>query len=105
MDKLLADDYIGIGANGTIQTKPETLAMHRNGTLHIDQLDLTDTRVRVYGDTAVVTSKATLTGTNGDHSMNGEYRYTRVYNRRSGQWKIVSFESSRMHDSANRAKH
>lgn len=104
MGKLLADDYLGISANGTIQTKTELLAQHRAGTLHITKLNITDMKVRVYGNTAVVTSRAELQGTNGESDMSGKYRYTRVYNYRFGQWKIVSFEASRMHDVDARAK-
>jgi ketosteroid isomerase-like protein len=105
MDRLLADDYIGISASGIIETKPEALALRRAGTLHITALDLNDLKVRIYGDTAVVTSQANLEGTNGASNISGKYRYTRVYNRRYGQWKIVSFEASRIHDTNEREKH
>jgi len=98
MDHLLADDYIGITSNGTVETKQQAVDQSRAGTMRITRLDLTDTHVRVYGDTAVVTSLADLAGTNGTTDISGQYRYTRVYNRRLGQWKIVSFEASRMHD-------
>jgi ketosteroid isomerase-like protein len=98
MDRLLADDYVGISASGIIETKPEALALRRAGTLHITALDLNDLKVRIYGDTAVVTSRADLEGTNGASNISGKYRYTRVYNRRFGQWKIVSFEASRIND-------
>lgn len=105
MDHLLADDYIGISANGTIATKPQELAQRKAGTVRIQSLDLSDLKVRVYGDTAVVTSRAELTGVNGQSDISGNYRYTRVYNKRLGQWKIVSFEASRIHDVDARAKH
>jgi ketosteroid isomerase-like protein len=105
MDRLLADDYIGISASGTIETKAEALALRRAGTLHITVLDLNDLKVRIYGDTAVVTSRADLAGTNGASDISGRYRYTRVYNKRFGQWKIVSFEASRIHDTGEREKH
>jgi len=104
MDRLLADDYIGISASGTIETKAEALALRRAGTLHITTLDLNDLKVRIYGDTAVVTSRADLEGTNGTSTISGRYRYTRVYNRRLGQWKIVSFEASHMNDDKDRDK-
>ena len=103
MDHLLADDYIGITSNGTVETKTQALDQRRAGTVRITRLDLTDTHVRVYGDTAVVTSLADLEGTNGASNISGEYRYTRVYARRLGQWKIVSFEASRIHDVDARA--
>ena len=103
MDRLLAEDYIGITSNGTLETKPQALAQRRAGTVRITKLELNDMHVRVYGDTAVVTSQAELEGTNGASDISGQYRYTRVYNRRLGQWKIVSFEASRMHDTDARA--
>lgn len=103
MDHLLADDYVGISSNGNIETKAQALAQRRAGTVRISKLDISDVHVRVYGDTAVVTSLANLVGTNGASDISGEYRYTRVYNRRLGQWKIVSFEASRIHDADARA--
>ena len=96
MNKLLADDYVGITSNGTVENKAQALAQRSAGTIRITKLDITDTHVRVYGDTAVVTSQAQLAGTNGTSDISGQYRYTRVYNRRLGQWKIVSFEASRI---------
>ena len=102
IDHLLAEDYVGISANGTIETKQQVLAMRKAGTMHFTQLDLTDVKIRIFGDTAVVTSRADLQGTNGERDISGKYRYTRVYNRRLGQWKIVSFEASRIHDTTER---
>ncbi len=95
-EKLLADDYLGVTANGTLETKADAVAMRRAGTVRISELQPSDTKVRVYGDTAVVTSRVELAGTNGDRDISGTYRYTRVYNKRSGSWKIVSFEASRI---------
>jgi len=104
MDHLLADDYLGISANGTVETKAQALAQRKAGTVKIQSLDISDLKIRVYGDTAVVTSRAALVGTNGQSDISGNYRYTRVYNKRLGKWKIVSFEASRMNDADARAK-
>ena len=106
ISNLLADDYVGITANGTVETKSQTIAQRKAGTIRITSLDLDDLKVRLYGDTAVVTSRADLQGVNGQSDISGKYRYTRVYNRRLGQWKIVSFEASRIHDAdARPGKH
>ena len=75
MDRLLADDYLGISANGTLETKADVLALHRSGKLKITGMILSDIKIRVYGDTAVVTSKADLTGTDGERDISGHYRY------------------------------
>ena len=99
MESLLADDYIAITPNGTLQSKEQTLANLRAGTLRIKSLDFSDRKVRFYGQTALVTSRAEVTGTNGDADFSGSYRYTRVYVRNAqGKWKIVSFEASRIRD-------
>jgi len=106
IEHLLADDYMGITANGTIETKSQAIAQRKAGTIRITALDLDDLKIRLYGDTAVVTSKADVQGVNGQSDISGKYRYTRVYNKRLGQWKIVSFEASRIHDAdARPGKH
>jgi ketosteroid isomerase-like protein len=96
MDGLLADDYIGITASGILLSKEETLARLRNRQRHITEIELSDSKVRFYGATALVTSFAHVTGTNAEGEAIGDFRYTRVYIRNAqGQWKIVSFEASR----------
>lgn len=100
LDSLLADDYTAITAKGAIQTKAQALEGLRSGSLQLSDLTISDRKVRIYGSTAVVTSVAELTGSRNDQEISGRYRYTRVYVRNSlGQWKIVSFETSRIQES------
>jgi len=96
VERLLADDYLGISANGTLETKADALAQRRSGTVRISSIDPDNVKVRVYGETAVVTSRVDVVGHDGDRDISGRYHYTRVYNHRSGEWKIVSFEASRI---------
>lgn len=99
MDGLLAGDYMAITANGTLESKEETLSRMRTGAVHITSLEVTDRKVRFYGPTALVTSRAEVAGTTPEGEMKGSYRYTRVYVRdASGAWRIVSFEASRIRD-------
>jgi ketosteroid isomerase-like protein len=103
LEGLLADDYIAITPNGTLQSKDQTLANLRAGTLQIKTMEVTDRKVRFYGQTALVTSRAEVHGSNGDGDLSGSYRYTRVYVRDDqGKWKIVSFEASRIRESEDR---
>lgn len=99
MDALLASDYMAITPNGTLQSKDETLAILRSGALQIKSIEITDRKVRFYGATALVTSRAEVSGTTPEGNLNGGYRYTRVYVRdASGVWRIVSFEASQIRD-------
>jgi ketosteroid isomerase-like protein len=102
LDKLLADDYAGITAKGAIQTKDQAIQNLKTGAIQLTALEISDRKIRVYGTTAVVTSIAELTGSKSDQEITGRYRYTRVYVRNpQGQWKIVSFEASRIQESAD----
>ena len=96
VNRLLADDYLGINPNGTLETKADALALRRAGTTKISSMDPINMKVRVYGDTAVVTSQVQVEGHDGERDISGRYHYTRVYSHRSGEWKVVSFEASRM---------
>ena len=105
MDKLLADDYIAISANGTLQSKEQTLANLKAGKVQFKTIDLSDRKVRFYGKTALVTSRAAITGNTEEGDISGDYRFTRVYVRDdSGEWKIVSFEASRIRDLGDHAE-
>jgi len=97
MEALLADDFMGISPSGTLQNKEQLLANMKSGRYHFVSLDLSDRKVRFYGATALVTSLATVSGTNSEGEVTGSFRYIRVYVRNErGQWKVVSFEASRI---------
>jgi ketosteroid isomerase-like protein len=99
LEGLLSEDYTGITADGAIQTKDQAVGNLRSGALKVSALNISDRKVRIYGSTAVVTSLAEITGTRDGREMTGRYRYTRVYVRNpQGQWKIVSFEASRIQE-------
>ena len=103
LSSLLSDDYIAIMPNGTLQTKEEALANMRSGAMRIVSLEVSDRRVRFYGTTALVTSRAEVSGVNPKGDFSGTFRYTRVYVRNAqGKWKIVSFEANRVREPGER---
>lgn len=103
LEALLADDYMAITASGTLQSKEQALANLRSGATHFTSLELYDRRVRFYGKVALVTCRAVVQGASPSGEISGNYRYTRVYVRNQmGEWKIVSFEASRIREAAER---
>lgn len=97
MSSLLADDYMAITSSGTLQTKDEALTNMRTRKMHFTEITVSDRKVRFYGKTALVTSKAEVQGAMPEGEVTGDFRYTRVYVRDAqGKWKIVSFEASRI---------
>lgn len=106
LDALLADDYMAITASGTLQSKEQTLANLRSGAAHFASIEFSDRKVRFYGTTALVMSRAEVSGTTPEGDISGSYRYTRVYVRNErGEWKIVSFEASRIRDPGEHSEH
>lgn len=95
---LLSDDYLGIDGDGSLVTKADTLVGFKDGSVHFTALNTSDRKIRVYGATVVVVSRAHVIGMHNGKSIDGHYRYTRVYHRSNGVWKVVSFEASRIHD-------
>ncbi len=102
MDRLLSDDFIGITANGTVQTKAETLDSIRTHDVQFNRLDLSEMKASIHGDTAVVTSKAEVDMISGGQPVKGTFRYTRVYLRKAGVWKVINFEATRITPRAER---
>jgi ketosteroid isomerase-like protein len=99
MEALLADDYMAISPTGILQSKEQALASLRSGAIHFKSIDLNDRKIRLYGTTALVTSRAEVTATGPEGNMSGSYRYTRVYVKDPhGAWHIVSFEASKIKD-------
>ena len=97
LSSLLADDYMAITANGMLQSKEQTVAQLRGGVMRFRSLVISDRKVRFYGSTAVVTSRAQVVGTTAEGDVSGNYRYTHVWAREGkGPWRIVSFEASRI---------
>jgi ketosteroid isomerase-like protein len=75
-----------------VQTKAQRLADIKSGTNRFDTLESSDRTVRVYGDTAVMTSLTTLKGQYGGQEASGRYRVTQVLVRRGGGWQIVAIQ-------------
>jgi ketosteroid isomerase-like protein len=79
MDRLLADDYIGIGRTGIVTTKAQTIERYQKRTVVVKKLDISDMKVAIHGETAVVTAKADVDATDNGAAIHNSFRYTRVY--------------------------
>lgn len=104
MTGMLDETYVGIGPDGTIVNKAEELQARASGADRVLRIDVQDRKIRLYGTTAVVTSRVHLQGMYSGQPLLGVYRYTRVWTLNKGQWRIVSFEANRVHDASARSK-
>ncbi len=102
MAALLSESYVAIGPDGTMESKSDELQARLGGQQSIKQLNVMDRKIRIYGGTAVVTSKVQIQGMYRGKPIQGEYRYTRVWTLARGQWHIVNFEANMVHDASER---
>jgi hypothetical protein len=87
---LLSDDYLGANLTGQAMNKQQTIDGITAGTLFAGKAEMTDRKVRIYGDTAV--STGVVTGVVGMDKS----RYIRVYVKRNNKWRLVAAQGTRV---------
>jgi len=92
-EKQLANQYFGVGADGRLRTKAETVQNFRSGAIKYEAIDERDVKVNTYGsDAAIVHSMASVRATIQGKSVKGDYRATCVYVKEGGNWREASFQ-------------
>ena len=93
-DRLLADNWLNINPDGSITTKAKLLELLKDGSFRIMSIENDQVMVRVYGeggDAAVVTGRSTTKRAGqGGEVIARQVRFTRVYAKSKGQWRVVS---------------
>ena len=90
LDRIYADDFIGVGPSGTVRTKPQVLADFTSGDLKFQSITTEEVQVRVYGNTAVETGRSTMTGQDKGKDVPRDTRFTRVWVKQQGRWRLVA---------------
>jgi ketosteroid isomerase-like protein len=96
LEKYLSDDYVGIAPNGQAADKSQSIQDLKNGRVKYSAIDVTEDRVRMYGDTAIYNGRANVRMSVNGQPQTGEMRATIVWVKQNGQWKRVSFQSTRV---------
>ena len=88
-ERIAADDLIYITYYGSALNKAEWIAHVTKPAPQNSKQIRDDLKVRVFGDTAVVSGRLTVKVVNPQSEGRIQSRYTNVYARRQGQWKLV----------------
>ena len=87
--RLVTDDWIIIDPNGEIVDRERFFEIIKSGALTHDMMESEDFRVRVYGDSAVVTGVTRTKGKFMGHDFSTQERATDVFVKRDGRWQCV----------------
>ena len=90
LERIYADDFIGVGPSGTVRTKPQVIADFTSGELHFQSISTDEVRVRVYDNTAVETGLSTMVGQDKGKAVPRDTRFTRVWVKQQGRWRLVA---------------
>ncbi len=90
----MAAGYFGIGGDGRLRTKAESIQDLKSGSIRYEAIDERDVKVSTYGDTAVVNSVAAVKLTSNGKPIDGDYRASFVYVKQGGIWREVAFEAT-----------
>jgi ketosteroid isomerase-like protein len=90
LDRIYAADFIGVGPSGTVRTKPQVISDFTSGGLKYQSITTHDVQVRVYGNAAVETGRSTMIGQDAGKTVPTENRFTRVWIKQLGRWRLVA---------------
>ena len=89
LERVLAPDYDHFRPHGTVENRAQYLEDRKTGSVDFDSLVADEIKVRVYGDTAIVSYRSTAKGKDPDGTIDEQRRWTRVFVRKNGQWQLV----------------
>jgi ketosteroid isomerase-like protein len=94
IERMTADDYTFITLKGELRTKAEIVKGFASGAFKYQSRTISDLKIRVYGDTAVVTGRSVQKGIENGKDYSGDYWFTRVYVKQNGAWMTVALQTT-----------
>jgi ketosteroid isomerase-like protein len=94
MDRILADDFVLVTGSGRTHNKAELLQEARSASDDYEKNDELEQKVRVWGDTAVVTAKLWEKGTTNGKPFDRKFYFSDTYVRTPSGWRYVFGQSS-----------
>ena len=87
---VLDDDFVITFEDGSVYSKTGYLAYSASSSTHIDSVEIPDMKIRVHGDTAIVTGIYHEKGVDAQRAYDYRDRFTDVWMKKSGKWRLVA---------------
>ena len=95
IERLEAPDFTFTDSNGNVTGRADDIKDLKTGNFRAEAIDLNGLKVRVYGNAAVITGRATLKNCKWHgKDISGDYRFTDVWANANGNWQIVASQSA-----------
>ncbi len=90
MSSLMSDDYVITMEDGSVYGKVGFLSHTAAPSEHVDVTEVSDRKIRLHGDAAVVTGSYHEQGQSGGKPYDYHDRMTDVWMKMDGKWKLVA---------------
>jgi len=90
---IYSDDYMLIRPDGSVLSKEEVLGDLRVGGLEFKEIEVADVKVRIHGDTAILTATSRTTTSRQGKEAQSHIRLVAVYVADQGTPRLVHFQS------------
>jgi ketosteroid isomerase-like protein len=94
LDALWADELVVTVPKMPVFNKAQSLAIWRTGKMKFKKYETSDISVRTFGDTAIVTGALLRERNFMGKDIHEDWRFTKVYLRRDGKWRVVAWHAS-----------
>src|SRR3984957_1362729 len=94
LEGLYADDYMLVRPDGSVLNKQEVLQDLRSGGLEFHSIDLSQSEVRMYGATALLTAECQAISSRSGMDSRSHFRLVAVYVQQGQSIKLVYFQST-----------
>jgi ketosteroid isomerase-like protein len=90
MNSLLAEDFIITVEDGTTYSKSGYIALNGNASVRVVVSEMSDLKVRLHGNTAVVTGAYHEQGLSNGKPYDYHDRFTDVWMSINGKWQVIA---------------
>ena len=96
--RYMADDWIIVGADGSMSDKATFLGLVKSGALSHDVMESENFSIRIYGSTAVVMARGISGGSYNGQAFREAEQSSNVFVKQHGRWKCVLTHLSRIQE-------
>jgi ketosteroid isomerase-like protein len=90
LSSLLADDFVITVEDGSVYSKAGYISHTADNSVHVEVSEMTDLKVRMHGDTAIVTGAYHEKGSAHGKSYEYHDRLTDVWMKTGNKWQVIA---------------
>jgi ketosteroid isomerase-like protein len=96
LEQLYATEYLATGSDGTVYNTVDGIKDDTSPEYVEKSFSLSDLKVNIYGETAVVTGRNNVKFKKGGKAEQIDARFTDVFVKRDGRWQCVATQGTKV---------